>query len=92
VVGRKCDTLQTRYPPRDHGLRVGFPYHYLITPPLSKGFPLSTTWGRAEQLCEFEPWEPSPSIILCNTYSTVKTKETVRIRYDVRMWLIEGNL
>ena len=56
---RKCDTLQTRYPPRDHGLRVGFPYHYLTTPPLSKGFPLSTTCGRAEQFCEFEPWEPT---------------------------------
>jgi hypothetical protein len=36
----------------------GFPYHNLI-PPL-RGLPLSATQGHAEQLCGFEPCEPSP--------------------------------
>jgi hypothetical protein len=42
-----------------YGQWSGFPY-YNLTTPILRGIPLSTTQGCTEQLCGFEPWEPSP--------------------------------
>ena len=42
-----------------YGPRSGFPYYNLTTSQKEDSL-LSPTWGRAEQFCGFEPWEPSP--------------------------------
>jgi hypothetical protein len=40
--------------------RPGLLYYNLTTP--TRGHLLSATWGRVQQICGFEPWQPSPVI------------------------------
>jgi hypothetical protein len=47
-----------------YGPWSGFPYYNLTTPPPIESAPLSSTCGCAEQLCRFDQWEHSLTLVI----------------------------
>jgi hypothetical protein len=70
----------THYNPRS-----GFLYYNLTAPP--RGFRLSTTWGRAEQLCGFEPWKLS---LVLSKYILKLNKCLVQVRIVLKQFILFG--